>query len=113
MNTKIAEIVPFEQLEKEAIPNLIDKLGPKPTVGDIITNVIPIVMFFAGVVFLIMTIISGFNLMTSSGDPQKAKAAQSRLTNALIGLLFVFFAYWIVRLIGYLFDIQGIRNIFG
>ncbi len=107
---KLTGAIDFDALEAIAAPKFA---GPgKNTVGFVVSSAIPIIMFFAGVSLLVMAIMSGFNLITSAGDPQKAKAAKSRLTNAVLGLVVVIFAYWIVQLFGVVFSINQIKDIF-
>ena len=44
-------------------------------------------------------ILAGYSLMTSEGDPQKTKAAQERLTAAVIGIIFILLSITILRVI--------------
>ncbi len=50
-------------------------------------NVLKIIVTVAGLAFLIMFIVGGFQYMRSSGDPKAAAAASSTLTYAVIGLV--------------------------
>ncbi len=52
-----------------------------------------------GVAFLLM-LAGAFQIMTSSGNPEKLKAGQERLTSAIIGLLLVIFSVFLIRIIG-------------
>ena len=58
-------------------------------------------------------ITGGVSLMTSTGDPKKVEAAKARITSALIGLVIIFTAYWIVQIVGYLLGIPNFGGIFG
>lgn len=53
----------------------------------------------SGVAFLLI-LFSGFQIMTSSGDPQRLKAGQELLTAAISGLILLVFSVFILRLIG-------------
>lgn len=53
-----------------------------------------------GGVSLIATLIGGFMLTTSQGDPQKASEAREIITSAVIGLIFVIFSVAILQFIG-------------
>jgi len=44
-------------------------------------------------------ILSGYRLMTSQGDPQKAKEAQEQLTSAVVGTIFILLSANILRII--------------
>jgi len=52
-----------------------------------------------GVAFLLM-LFSAFGILTSAGDPEKLKASQEKLTSAIIGLLFIIFSVFLLRIIG-------------
>lgn len=52
-----------------------------------------------GIAFLLI-IWSGFQIMTSSGNPERLKAGKEQLTAAVTGLLFLIFSVFLLRLIG-------------
>lgn len=52
-----------------------------------------------GIAFLFM-LFGAFQILLSSGNPEKVKAGQEQLTSAIIGLLFVIFSVFILRIIG-------------
>jgi hypothetical protein len=52
-----------------------------------------------GIAFLFM-LYAAFLILTSTGDPEKLKNGQEILTNAIIGLLFVIFSTFLLRIIG-------------
>jgi hypothetical protein len=60
-----------------------------------------------GVAFLLM-LFAGFQIMTSSGNPQKLQAGKELLGAAISGLLLLIFSAFILRLVGV--DILGIFN---
>ena len=62
-------------------------------------NVLLFVTSFAGLVFFIMFITSGFKYFSASGDPKKVASASTTLTNAFIGLIGVICSILILRLI--------------
>lgn len=51
--------------------------------------------------------------MLSKGDPKAAQSAKSHITNALVGFVIIFIAFWVVQLFGSVFGLKGITNIFG
>lgn len=83
------------------------------TIGPIITRALTYVFAFAGIGLLLMIIASGFGMMTSAGDAKKLEGAKGRLTNAIIGFLLVFAAFWIVQIAGTIFGWTQIQSIFG
>ncbi len=55
-----------------------------------------IVAGVAGVVAVIMILFSGFQMITSSGDAQKAAGAKRNLTGAIIGLIIIALAQTVI-----------------
>lgn len=82
------------------------------TLGAVINSALDYIIPFAGFGFLLMLVSAGYALLTSAGDPKKMEGAKSRMTNALIGLVVILVAYWIVQIVGEIFDIEEIRNSF-
>lgn len=54
----------------------------------------------AGILALLCIIYSAFSLETSRGNPEKIKKAQEMLTSCIIGLMFIIFSVFILRVIG-------------
>jgi hypothetical protein len=48
---------------------------------------------FIGIVIFIIFLFAGFEYATAGGDEGKAKSATSRMINAVIGLIIIFFAF--------------------
>jgi hypothetical protein len=82
-------------------------------IGGILSDAIPLIFAFAGLGLLLMLIFAGYTFLTSAGDAKKMEQGKSRLTNALVGFILVFAAYWIVQLTGTIFGLQSITTIFG
>lgn len=62
-----------------------------------------------GVAFLLI-VVAGFQIMTSTGNPEKLKAGQDKLTSAVMGLILLIASVVILRIIGV--DILKIPGIF-
>lgn len=58
-----------------------------------ITIIVNWVLGFVGIIIFIIFLYAGFEFATSGGDENKTKEAQSRMANAVIGLIIVFFAF--------------------
>lgn len=83
-------------------------------IGQIVGSAMGYVFAAAGIGLLLMIISSGFTLMTSAGDAKKMAAGQQRLTNAIIGFLLVFGAFWIVQILGVILGWETyIGDVFG
>jgi len=82
------------------------------SVSGIIGEIIPYVFAIAGIGLLVMILSAGFTLLTSAGDAKKTESGKNRLTSALIGFIIIFVAYWLVQLIGMMFGLTSISQIF-
>jgi len=82
-------------------------------IGDIVSRLIPYIFGIAGIALLLMIIFSGFQMLTSAGDPKALESAQKRLVNAIIGFVIIFAAYWIIQFIGKILGIEVFGTIFG
>ncbi len=76
------------------------------TAGGIISGAISLVLIVVALVFFFILIIGGLKWITSGGDEKKVAAARAQITNALIGLVIVFAAWAIMKLIGVVFGID-------
>ncbi|MFH0942678.1 MAG: hypothetical protein V1810_00745 [Candidatus Beckwithbacteria bacterium] len=76
------------------------------TPADIINTLIPIIFVLAGIILLGMLVAGGFTIFTSAGNPEKIKKGTGIITNAIIGLLVIFAAYWIIELLEITLGIQ-------
>ncbi|MBU0998109.1 pilin [Patescibacteria group bacterium] len=81
--------------------------------GDLISVLIPYIFGITGFILLLMIVFSGFQILTSAGNPKAMEAGQKRLVNAIIGFVIIFLSYWIVKLVGQMLGIESITNIFG
>jgi hypothetical protein len=74
-----------------------------------IQSLYTLLLSISGGIALLMIIYSGYQLMTSRGNPEVVKTARERLTSAIVGLLFLVFSMVILQIIG--FDILKIPGI--
>ena len=89
-----------------AFPNITDPLGGKfSDIGDIINDLVPYVFALAGLLLFFILILGGFELMTSAGDPKKMEAAKGKITNAVIGFVIIFVAFWLVQILEVIFGL--------
>jgi cytochrome bd-type quinol oxidase subunit 2 len=73
--------------------------GSGEKVNSLISDVINIFSLIVGVVSVIMIIIGGFQYITSSGDSNKVGTAKNTILYAIIGLVIVALAQFIVRFV--------------
>lgn len=82
------------------------KFGGQAKLSDIISALLPYVLVLAGLTLFILLIIGGFGLLTSGGSPDKMKAAQGKITSAVIGFVIIFISYWLMRILEIVFGIS-------
>ena len=124
MRYLIAQITPAIDFNrfKESIPGLktifqpgTNVFGPLPPgetrttagkVGLIISTILPYLYVIAGLLLLFYLIYGGFHMMTAANDEKGLVEAKKKITNALVGFLILFLAYWIVQIVEYILGIQ-------
>jgi hypothetical protein len=68
-----------------------------PDAGGLAVKLIRILLYFAGIVAVIMAIIGGYQIMTAAGNATQAANGRKTLTNAIIGLIIVILSYFIIQ----------------
>lgn len=65
-------------------------------------NIVTTALMFAGIVALFFIMYAGIKFITSSGDPKQLEPARKTLTFAILGLVIVLLAFFIIDVIGFL-----------
>jgi hypothetical protein len=76
-----------------------DTAGDQKKVNDTITTAINIISFIVGVAAVIMIIIGGFKFITAQGDSAGIASARNTILYAIIGLVVVAMAQFIVKFV--------------
>lgn len=98
----------LENLSQNLAPNLAgDSVGT--IISDLITSYI---LPGAGLVVFIYLIFGGYEYMMSAGNPKAAASAKGKITNAIVGFIIIFAAYWIVQAVAIAFGLRSIQDIF-
>jgi hypothetical protein len=98
----------LNKIQSDAFPN-----NTIPTkIGGLIGSILPYIFGAAALLLLVYLVTAGFSMMLSRGDPKAMQAAQSQITNALIGFVIVFFAFALVSLTGKVLGIDVFSSIF-
>ncbi len=102
--------------QKVEFPGGTTYVGPlgntTKTLGDILSGIFKFALPIAGIGLLIMIISAGFTLLTSAGDTKKMEKGKQTLTYAIVGFIVIFVAFWLTQLLGIIFGISAIGNIF-
>lgn len=67
--------------------------------GCLFYNVLQVITYLAGLVFLFMFIKGGFTYLFSGADPKKTAAASATLTMSVIGLVGIIVSWFVLRFI--------------
>lgn len=73
--------------------------GGTDSINKLITNIVNIFSVIVGVVAVIMIIVGGFRYITSGGDSNNISSAKNTIIYAIIGLVIVVFAQFIVQFV--------------
>lgn len=76
------------------------------TVPGIIQTALKVILVVAALVSFVYLVIGGIRWITSGGDKEGTAKAQSTITAALIGLIIVFAAWAIIRLLETFFNVR-------
>lgn len=79
------------------------------TPSGVLQVVLRYVTMFAGLIILIGIIMAGYNIVTSSGNPEKLQAGKEMLTSAIAGLAMTVLGFVLLRVIGV--DILGLPGL--
>lgn len=97
--------------------NLADKnyfiVAKYSSISSLINLFSPILITGGAILFLVMLIIAGFNVLTAEGNAEKLGKAQKTFMFAIAGLLIVISSYLIVKLLGVVLNIQDQLKPFG
>lgn len=81
-------------------------VDPAMTIGDIISNLLPYLYVFGGLILFIMLVWGGFEMLTGATDTKAQEAGKQRITTAVIGFLLLFVSYWLVQTLQLVFRIN-------
>lgn len=79
------------------------------TLGQLVSYAVEVAIIVAGIGFVILLLLGGFQYLTSAGNPDGAQRANRTMLNAVIGLVIVVASYAVARyVVVNLFKIQGV-----
>ena len=83
----------------EAVKGKLETNLPKVGSGDVVGNVVKWLLYAAGLLAVVMIIISGVQMITSAGNSSAVAKAKNTLIYSIIGLVIVILAYVIVQFV--------------
>ncbi|OGG26464.1 hypothetical protein A2960_06320 [Candidatus Gottesmanbacteria bacterium RIFCSPLOWO2_01_FULL_39_12b] len=74
------------------------------SLGGLISFFLPKILLLGAIIFFILIIIAGFGVVINAGNDDAAakEKARSFLTYAVVGLIIMFGAFWILQIINFL-----------
>lgn len=72
---------------------------PENKLNNLVATIVNLFSVFVGIIAVIMIIIGGFRYITSGGDSGNVSSAKNTILYAIIGLLIVAFAQFIVKFV--------------
>ena len=84
----------MEQLAYTIDPGNIGLPTKFADLGGLISTFLPAVVTLAGMAAFVLLLVGGFRYMTAGGDEKAVADAAKIITNAVIGLVIVFAAWW-------------------
>lgn len=97
-----------------ATPALAQNIGiDKPAeakitdLGRLISTGVSVIIIITGILVFVFLVWGGIEWLTSGGDKTKVQSAQSRITNALVGLAIIAASWALVRIIAYFFGVEA------
>lgn len=79
---------------------------PFTNLGQLMSNALALLFFFAGLLTFFFIVIGGIQWITAGGDAKAAQAARDRITAAVVGLIVVVAAFAITLILGQVFGID-------
>jgi hypothetical protein len=72
--------------------------------ADFFSFMMPKILLLGGIIFFVMVVIAGAGVVIGAGgdDPHKQEQSKNFLTYALIGLIIMFGAYWILQIVNFI-----------
>jgi len=94
-------------MEKLAIVNIGGTFGSPfsvnggKTIGDLLGVILNVSFVLAGIAILFLLIFAGLSIIIGAGsnNPENTEKGKKAATAAVVGLVIIFSAYWIIRII--------------
>lgn len=103
----------FSSSDLQELSNIAAPRLEGDTIGSIVSDVFKSYFLPAvGIVLFVYLLLGGYEIMTSAGNPKGLASGKGKITNALVGFVIIFIAYWLVQIISVAFGLQSFADIF-
>ena len=76
------------------------------TLNGIFGNLLPYILTFAGLILFVMLVFGGFTMLAGAADKESQEKGKKMITNAFIGFIIIFLAYWIAQILQVIFKVN-------
>lgn len=77
------------------------------SLGLIVSELLKYLFPVAGLLLFAYLVMGGFSYLTSGGDPKAMEQAKGKVTNAIVGFVIIFVAYWLVQILEFMFGLKS------
>ncbi len=81
-------------------------IDPNTSIGGLISNALKIAYIVGALLVLFFIVIGAIQWITSGGDKEKVGGARKMITNAIIGLVILALAFFLVNVVGNILNID-------
>lgn len=90
----------IDELNGEIFQNTsASKLQAFQTPRGIISEILPYLFTFAGLILFLMIIWGGMEMLMGASNPKSQEAGKNRIMNAIIGFMLLFCSYFLAQLV--------------
>ncbi len=77
-----------------------------PNLAAFLNLFVPLAFIVAGLIFLFLLIGGGFAIIASGGNAKNMEQGKNQIVTAVLGLVVIFAAYWIVQIVELITGVQ-------
>lgn len=76
------------------------------SISSLINAILPFVFSIAGILLFVLIVMGGFKILTSDGNPDQFSEGKKTITAAIIGFILLMLAFFVTRLIAFIFNLD-------
>lgn len=82
----------------------IGQVDAYKSLGNFVSAILPTTFVVSGIILFVLIVFGGLMMVVNagSGDAKKAEQGKNALTSGIIGMVLIFCAYWIIKLIEFI-----------
>lgn len=93
------------------LKNCVSSTNPTQYTNNVLSTVVSL-FFIVGIIYFFWHLIfAGYHLIGSDGDPKKFETAKNELTYSVLGLIVIFSIFAILKFVGVVLGIQGLKSL--